>query len=207
MCWTDLELCTRDGWPIADLWWRRLHPQSLFHSCDQRKKKKKKEREREERENCFGNWTVLLWLTDLELCKRDGWLIADPWWRQLHPKSLFHSCDLVCEDLVHQKTKRRVWKLFWKLDCLAVMNRSWTVQKKWVTDSWPVMVSASPLKSLPQLWSGMPRLGPLQKQREECELKSVWKLDCLELCTREGVTNSRPAMVSASPLKSLSQLL
>ena len=32
-----------------------------------------------------------------------------------------------------KKTKRSVWKLFWNLDCSAVLNRSWTVYKRWVT--------------------------------------------------------------------------
>ena len=31
--------------------------------------------------------------------------------------------------------ERRAGKMFWKLDCLAVINRSRTMQKRWVTDS------------------------------------------------------------------------
>ena len=170
--------------------------------------KKKKKREGERRA-----WK-LFWKLDCLAVMNRSWTMQKRWvtdsWPVMASASPLKSLPQLWSSMRRlgppKKTKRRVWKLFWKLNCLAVMNRSWTVQKKWVTDSWPVMVSASPLKSLPQLWSGMPRLGPLKKQREECELKSIWKLDCLELCTREGVTNSRPAMVSASPLKSLAQL-
>ena len=47
-------------------------------------------------ETHFGNRTVLLRGTDLELSTRDGWLKADPQWRQLYPQSLFLSSDLGC---------------------------------------------------------------------------------------------------------------
>ena len=162
---------------------------------------------REECENCFGNWTVLLCWTDLELCIRDGWLIADLQWGQLHPESLFLSLDLWYIDLVHQKTKRREWKLFWKLDCLIALNRSWIVYKRWVTDSWPVMESASPVKSLPYSWSetlrpGLPK--KKKKKRKECEnCFGNWTvLLCwvdFDLCTRDGWLTAEPQWSQLHP--------
>ena len=41
-------------------------------------------KQREVCKNCFGNWTVLLCWTDLELCIRDGWQIADLSWSRFH---------------------------------------------------------------------------------------------------------------------------
>ena len=75
-------------------------------------------KQREECENCFGNRTVSMCCTDLKLCTREGWLIAGLKW------SLFFSLALGCLNVVHRKTKRRVWTLFWKLDCLAVLYGS-----------------------------------------------------------------------------------
>ena len=124
-------------------------------------------------------------------------------------KSLPQSWSGMLPDLVHQKTRRRVWKLFRKRDCLAVLNRSWTVCKRRVTNSWPRMDSASPRKSLPQSWPAMLRLGPPKKKR--CVWKLFWKLDCLALPNGSGtvykrrVTNSWPRMELASPRKSLPQ--
>ena len=92
-------------------------------------------------------------------------------------QSLPQSWSGMLSDLVHQKTKRGVWKLFWNLGCLAAQNRSWTVYKRWVTDNWPTMVLASPIKSLPQSWPGMLRLGPPKTKRSVWKL--FWKLDCL----------------------------
>ena len=89
-------------------------------------------------------------------------------------KSLPQSWSLRCKDLVHQKKKkekkrRRVWKLFQKQDCLAVLKdlelESW---KRWVTKSWPTMEAALPTESLPQFWFEMLRLGP-PKKWEACE--------------------------------------
>ena len=137
-------------------------------------------RNREERGNCFGKWTVLLCWTDLELCTRDGWPIADLWWRLLHPQSLFYSCDHRKKEKKKKEGERRAWKLFWKLDCLAMMNRSWTMQKRWVTDSWPVMASASPLKSLPQLWSSMRRLGPPKNKEKSVKTVLETGLSCCD---------------------------
>ena len=124
-------------------------------------------------------------------------------------KSLPQSWSGMLPDLVHQKTRRRVWKLFRKRDCLAVLNRSWTVCKRWVTNSWPWMDSASPRKSLPHSWPAMLRLGPPKKKRSVWKL--FWKLDCLALPNGSGtvykrrVTNSWPRMELASPRKSLPQ--
>ena len=105
--------------------------------------------------------------------------------------------------------ERRVWKLFWKLDCLAVLNGSWTVYKRWVANSWPALESASPIKSLPQPWSVMLRLGPQKTKRREWKL--FLKLDCLAALNgswtvyKRWMTNSWPALESASPIKSLPQ--
>ena len=124
-------------------------------------------------------------------------------------KSLPQSWSGMLPDLVHQKTRRRVWKLFRKRDCLAVLNRSWTVCKRWVTNSGPRMDSASPRKSLPHSWPAMLRLGPPKKKRSVWKL--FWKLDCLALPNGSGtvykrrVTNSWPRMELASPRKSLPQ--
>ena len=81
-----------------------------------------------------------------------------------------------------KKTMRRAWKLFWKLDCLAVPNRSWTVYKRWATKSWLAMESASPTESLPQSWSGMLRLGPPKKKEKSVEIVSETGLSC---CTEQ----------------------
>ena len=85
---------------------------------------------------------------------------------------------------------RRAWKLFWKLDCRAVINRSRTMQKRWVTDSWPVMASASPLKSLPQLWSSMRRLGPPKNKEKSVKTVLETGLSCCDEqilnCARDG---------------------
>ena len=146
------------------------------------------------------SWTV---------CKR--W-VTNSWPRMESAsprKCLPHSWSGMLSDLVHQKTRRRVWKLFRKRDCLAVLSRSWTVCKRWVTNSWPRMDSASPRKSLPHSWPAMLRLGPPKKKRSVWKL--FWKLDCLALPNGSGtvykrrVTNSWPRMELASPRKSLPQ--
>ena len=90
-----------------------------------------------------------------------------------------------------EKKKRSVWKLFWKPDCLAVLNRSWTVYKRWVTNSWATKELASCIQSLPQSWSGMLSDLVHQKQREVCEKYfGIWTVllhrTDLELCTRDG---------------------
>ena len=86
LCWTGLELCTRDGWLAADPQRSQLHAYSLFLSldlgCYQTWSTKK---QREVCEKYFGIWTVLLHRTDLELCTRDGWLITNPLWCWFHP--------------------------------------------------------------------------------------------------------------------------
>ena len=92
--WTTMESAS----PVKSL------PQSLFVMLRLGPPKNK-----EKRVSCFGNWTVLLRWTDLELYTRDRWLIAEPLWSRLHPLSLFLGLDLGCEDLVHQKTNRREW--------------------------------------------------------------------------------------------------
>ena len=149
---------------------------------------------------------------DLELCIRGGWLLTDLHWSQSASpiKSLSQSWSGMLSDLVHRKSQRRVWKQFGKLDCLAVLIRSWTVYKRWVTNGWPAMDSASPIKSLPQSWSGM--LSDLVHRKTQ---RRVWKLfrklDCLAVLIgswtvyKRWVTNGWPAMDSASPLKSLPQ--
>ena len=126
--WGDLELCTRDGWLIANLQWSQLHQQRLLLSPDlgcsdlvhQKNEKMKCE-------NCFGNRTVLLHETDLELCTRHGWLKADPQWSWLHLQSLFLILDLWdaktwSTKKKKKKKRRRVWKLLQKQDCLAVLK-------------------------------------------------------------------------------------
>ena len=109
-----------------------------------------------------------------------------------------------------KKKKRSVWKLFWKLDCLVVLNRSWTVYKRWVTSSWSTKESASCIQSLPQSWSGM--LSDLVHQKTKRGVwKVFWNLDCLAAQNRSWivykrwVTDNWPTMVLASPIKSLPQ--
>ena len=135
--WTTMESAS----PIKSL------PQSLFVMLRLGPPKDK-----EKGVSCFGNWTVLLRWTDLELYTRDRWLIAEPLWSRLHPLSLFLGLDLGCEDLVHQKTNRRELKLFQKLVCL---KGPWTVYKRWWSKNWPTKESVLPTKSPP----GMQRLG------------------------------------------------
>ena len=95
--WTTMESAS----PVKSL------PQSLFVMLRLGPPKDK-----EKGVSCFGNWTVLLRWTGLELYTRDRWLIAEPLWSQLYPSSLFLGLDLGCEDLVHQKTNRREWNCF-----------------------------------------------------------------------------------------------
>ena len=174
---------------MAYLEWSRCHPENVFLildlECYQTWSTKK---QREVCENCFGNWTVLPNGSGTVYKRR----VTNSWPRMELAslrKSLPQSWSGMLPDLVHQKTRRRVWKLFRKRDCLAVLNRSWTVCKRWVTNSWPRMDSASPRKSLPHSWPAMLRLGP-PKNKEKC-VKTVLEtgLSCrtdLELCTREG---------------------
>ena len=96
-------------------------------------------------------------------------------------------------------------KLFWKLYCIAVLNRSWTLYQRWVTKSWPAMESASPIKSLPQSWSGM--VSDLVHQKRKRRVwKLFWKLDCLAVLSssqtvnKRQVTNSWPLMSQLHPL-------
>ena len=70
--WTTMESAS----PVKSL------PQSLFVMLRLGPPKDK-----EKRVSCFGNWTVWLRWTDLELYTRDRWLIAEPLWSQLHPLS------------------------------------------------------------------------------------------------------------------------
>ena len=96
MAWTDLGLCTRDGWIRADPQRSRFHPTNLFLSLDLWSKdwsivKIKKIA-------CFGNWTVCMRWTDLGLCTRDGWVRADPQRSRFHPTNLFLSLDLWSKD-------------------------------------------------------------------------------------------------------------
>ena len=45
-----------------------------------------------------------------------------------------------------KKEKEMQWVcwLFWPLDCLYVLNREWTLCKRWVTKSWPTKESVLP---------------------------------------------------------------
>ena len=120
---------------------------------------------------------------------------SQPQWRQLwsgmlrpgSPKGIEKSVETVLES---------------GLSC-CVLNRSWTVHKGWVTDSWPVMASASPSKSLPQLWSAEKKKKKREGERRAWKL--FWKLDCLAVINRSRtmqkrwVTDSWPVMASASP--------
>ena len=123
----------------------------------------------------------LFWKLDCLTVLNRSWTVYKRWvtssWATKESasciQSLPQSWSGMLSDLVHQKTKRGVWKLFWNLGCLAAQNRSWTVYKRWVTDNWPTVVLASPIKSLPQSWPGMLRLGP-PKNKEKC-VKTVYK--------------------------------
>ena len=68
------------------------------------------EKKREVCESCFGNQTVLLCWTGLELCTRDGWLTAEPQRSWLHAYSLFLSLDLGCYQTWSTKNKERCVK-------------------------------------------------------------------------------------------------
>ena len=73
LCWMDPDLCIRDGWRTAD-------PQSgvsfthevSLQSWSVMLRLGPLKKQGEGCENYFGNWTVLLCWTDLELCTRDG---------------------------------------------------------------------------------------------------------------------------------------
>ena len=67
------------------------------------------------------------------------------------------------------KNKEKSEKTVSELDCHAELYGFWIVYKRWVPNGWLKLESASPIKSLPQSWSVMPRHGPPKKQREECE--------------------------------------
>ena len=105
-------------------------------------------------------------------------------------KSLPQSWSGMVSDLVHQKRKRRVWKLFWKLDCLAVLSSSQTVNKRQVTNSWPLMSQLHPLSLFLSVDQWCQDLVHQKTKRRAWYL--FWKLDCFTalngswLCTRDG---------------------
>ena len=58
---------------------------------------------------------------------------------QFYSTNLFLSLNLWCKGLVPQKRgKGKLWVcwMFWPLDCLYMLNRGWTLYKRWVTKSW-----------------------------------------------------------------------
>ena len=121
----------------------------------------------QKRKNCFGHWTVFIHWSDGRLCTRDGSLKADALRGRCHPKSLFLSLDLCCNDLFPKREK----KLFRTLDCLYTLSGRLTLYKRWETKSWPLKGSVSPKKSLP--WSVVQRLVPKKED------KLFRTLDCL----------------------------
>ena len=117
-------------------------------------------------ESCFGNWTVLLGWSDLEPCTRDGVTKSWPTMESASPiKSLPQSWSVMLR--LGPPKKKEKSKLFWKLDWHTVWNKSWTVHKRLVTNCWPTMELASPIKSLLLSWSLVLRLGP-PKNKEKC---------------------------------------
>ena len=111
-------------------------------------------------------WTFLLLWKDLELFTKYGWLIADLQWNL--PIDQVSSPVLICDAKTWSTKKQR--------GAFESCFGNWTVLLGWsdlepctrddVTKSWPTM-SASPIKSLPQSWSVMLRLGP-PKNKEKC---------------------------------------
>ena len=74
--------------------------------------------------------------------------------KSVSPNKSLWGLNLWCKDLVPQKKNEKdmqwVCWLFWPLGCLYVLNREWTLYKRWVTKSWsPTKVSVPPNKSLP----------------------------------------------------------
>ena len=109
------------------------------------------------------------------------------------------------------KSKEKRQRACRNMNFFAALKGSWTVYKIWVTNGWPAVESSSLIKSLPQSWSVMLKLGPPKHKEEllravlETGLSSLLGWSDLEPCTRDGVTKSWPTMESASPIKSLPQ--
>ena len=124
-------------WPTM---WSQLHPLSLLSVLISDTRTWSNKKQGEECENSFGNWTVLLYWMDPDLCIRDGWWTADP----QCGVGLTHevsSSVLICDAKTWstEKTMRRVWKLFqnWTVSAL---NGSWTVYQRRDVNSWPDLV-------------------------------------------------------------------
>ena len=169
-----------NSWPLMS----QLHPLSLFLSVDQWCQDLVHQKTKRRAWYLFWKLDCFTALNGSWLCTRDGWLYS---WSVMELAGFTHkvsSSVLIwdAETGSTKKTMRRAWKLFWKLDCLAVPNRSWTVYKRWATKSWLAMESASPTESLPQSWSGMLRLGPPKKKEKSVEIVSETGLSC---CTEQ----------------------
>ena len=106
-----------------------------------------------------------------------------------------------------EKKKKRVWKLFRKLDCLVVLNGFWSVYKRWVTNSWTTMESASPVKSLAQSLFVMLRLGPPKNKEKRVSCFGNWTVllrwTDLELYTRYRWLIAEPLWSRLHPLSLL----
>ena len=148
-CDTDLELCARDEWLKADpqsIW---LDPQSLFLSpnlgCKDLVHRKKEKRVKTILETGLSCCTVQILNCVHEM---SDWKLTHNGVSITHRVS---SSVLIWNAKTWSTEKRRsLWNIFWKQDFLAVLNRSWTVHKRWVTYNWPMIESALPAVSLPQ---------------------------------------------------------
>ena len=154
MRWTESGLCIRGGWLRADPQRSQFCPTNLFLSfnlwC--------KDLVPQKRGKGKAVSVLIVLATDClfalnrgRLCTRDGWLRIDPQQGQFHPTNLFLGLNLWCKDLSYKKeekeTKWACW-MFRPLDCLYALNREWTLYERWVTESWLLMLSVSPNKSL-----------------------------------------------------------
>ena len=125
---------------------------SLVSICDAKTWSHKKE-EKEKQWVCWLFWPLdcLYALNRGRLCTRDGWLRTDPQQGQFHPTNLFLGLNLWCKDLSYKKEEKETKWVCWMfrpLDCLYALNRGWTLYERWVTESWLLLLSVSPNKSL-----------------------------------------------------------
>ena len=92
--------------------------------------------------------------------------------------------------------------MFWPLDCLYMLNREWTLYKRWVTKSWCSKESdCHPKNPFLSLKSVMQRLGPPQRRGKgiavsEFKCFGHWTVFMRwtegELCARDGWLKADP---------------
>ena len=118
MHWWESWLCTRDGCLRAEPLKRsQFHPANFFLSLNLWCKDGPTKKEKDKQWVCWLFWPMdclYMLRTDSGLCTRDGWLKADPQMHRSHTTYLFLGLDLWCYDL---------------------LNWSWTLHKRWVTES------------------------------------------------------------------------